>query len=67
MEVRILKQKTNYHIDPEHWDKDKQRPVRKVKDIQYANLDSDLAKLKMNLKKIRQRKSKGIEAINLHG
>lgn len=59
-----IKAKTNYHIDPEYWDKDTQRPVKKVlKDIQYANLDSDLAQLKNELLK-KYNASKGIEVIN---
>lgn len=59
-----IKAKTNYHIDPEHWDKETQRPTKKaLKDIQYANLDSDLAKLKNELLK-KYNSSKGIEVIN---
>jgi hypothetical protein len=43
-----IKGKTNYHINPANWDEIGQRPIKKVlKDVHYANLDTDLATLKM--------------------
>ena len=42
-----IKAKTNYHIDPANWDEAEQRPTKKaLKDIDFANLDTDLATLK---------------------
>lgn len=47
-----VKAKTNYHINPKDWDKSKQRPLRKLlKDIDYANLDTDLTAIKNDLLK----------------
>lgn len=62
--TKDIKAKTNYHIDPQYWDKATQRPTKKaLKDIQYANLDSDLAKLKNELLK-KYNSSKGVELID---
>ena len=59
-----LKAKTNYNIDPANWDASTQRPIKKLlKDIDYANLDTDLSALKNNLLK-EYNKSKGLEVIN---
>ena len=55
-----IKAKTNYHIDPAIWDKAEQRPTKKVlKDVDIANLDTDLATLKNELLK-EYNKSKGV-------
>jgi integrase len=61
-----VKAKTNYHIDPELWDSKEQRPSKKaLKNIDYANLDTDLQDLKNNLLK-EYNKSKGVVAIDLN-
>ena len=45
-----IKAKTNYHINPADWDEKEQRPVKKLlKNIDYANLDTDLSGLKISL------------------
>ena len=55
-----IKAKTNYHIDPANWDEAEQRPTKKaLKDIDNANLDTDLATLKNELLK-EYNKSKGV-------
>jgi hypothetical protein len=42
-----IKAKTNYHIDPINWDDAEQRPTKKaLKDIDIANLDTDLVNFK---------------------
>jgi len=47
-----IKSKTNYHIDPINWDDKEQRPTKKaLKDIDIANLHTDLETLKTNLLK----------------
>lgn len=47
-----IKAKTNYHIDPANWDKAEQRPLKRLlRDIDFANLDTDLATLKNDLLK----------------
>lgn len=59
-----IKAKTNYHIDPINWDETEQRPTKKaIKDIAFANLDTDLRDLKNNLLK-EYNKSKGIKIID---
>lgn len=59
-----LKVKTNYHIDPLNWDETEQRPLKKIrKDIDYANLDTDLKDLKNRLLK-EYNNSKGFKTIN---
>ncbi|HRZ73683.1 MAG TPA: phage integrase SAM-like domain-containing protein [Flavobacterium sp.] len=61
-----VKAKTNYHIDPELWDSKEQRPSKKaLKNIDYANLDTDLQEIKNNLLK-EYNKSKGVVAIDLN-
>jgi hypothetical protein len=62
--TKDIKAKTNYHIDPQYWDKEAQRPTKKaLKEVQYANLDSDLAKLKNDLLK-KYNYSKGVELVD---
>ena len=47
-----IKSKTNFHIDPINWDDKEQRPTKKaLKDIDIANLHTDLETLKTNLLK----------------
>lgn len=47
-----IKAKTNFIINPEYWDQKEQRPIKKLlKDIDYANLDTELKDLKNNLLK----------------
>lgn len=47
-----LKTKTNYHINPENWDSKEHRPTKRaLKDIDIANLDTELATLKTDLLK----------------
>tara|TARA_R110001583_G_scaffold29405_3_gene103040 strand:- start:2551 stop:3783 length:1233 start_codon:yes stop_codon:yes gene_type:complete len=47
-----IKSKTNFHIDPINWDDKEQRPTKKaLKDINIANLNTDLATLKNDLLK----------------
>jgi integrase len=59
-----IKAKTNYHINPENWDEKEQRPVKKLlKNIDYANLDTDLSGLKVSLL-TEYNKSKGVKAID---
>ena len=59
-----IKAKTNYHIDPANWDEAEQRPTKKaLKDIDIANLDTDLATLKNELLK-EYNKSKGVKIID---
>lgn len=42
-----IKAKTNHFIDPVNWDPKEQRPLKKLlKDIYYANLDTELSELK---------------------
>ncbi len=61
-----IKAKTNYLIDPLNWDDVEQRPTKKaLKDIDYANLDTDLQDLKNNLLK-EYNKIKGTVAIDLN-
>jgi integrase len=60
-----IKAKTNYHIDPVNWDKDEQRPVKKLlKDVDFANLDTDLSELKTRLLKD-YNSNKGVKAIDI--
>lgn len=48
-----LKAKTNFHIDPADWDPKQQRPLKKLlKDVYYANLDTELSELKNDVLKI---------------
>ena len=59
-----IKAKTNYHINPENWDEKEQRPVKKLlKNINYANLDTDLSGLKVSLL-TEYNKSKGVKKID---
>ncbi|WP_298266052.1 phage integrase SAM-like domain-containing protein [uncultured Lutibacter sp.] len=59
-----IKAKTNYHINPIDWDKSRQRPLKKLlKDIKYANLETDLLALKSNLL-MEYNKAKGNDTIN---
>lgn len=59
-----IKAKTNYHIEPINWDDTEQRPTKKaLKDIDIANLDTDLAALKNDLLKEYNR-SKGVKVID---
>lgn len=59
-----IKAKTNYHIDPINWDDAEQRPTKKaLKDIDIANLDTDLSTLKNDLLKEYNR-SKGNKVID---
>jgi integrase len=59
-----IKAKTNYHIDPSNWDEAEQRPTKKaLKDIDIANLDTDLATLKNDLLKEYNR-SKGVKFVD---
>jgi integrase len=59
-----IKAKTNYHINPAEWDKSKHRPLKKLlKDIEYANLETDLLALKSNLL-MEYNKAKGKVVIN---
>ena len=59
-----IKAKTNYHIDPINWDDAEQRPTKKaLKDIDIANLDTDLSTLKNDLLKEYNR-SKGVKVVN---
>lgn len=59
-----IKAKTNYHIDPINWDETEQRPTKKaLKDIDIANLDTDLGTLKNDLLKEYNR-GKGIKVID---
>lgn len=59
-----VKAKTNYNINPKNWDTSNQRPVKKLlKDIDYANLDTNLSTLKNNLLK-EYNKSKGLKVID---
>jgi integrase len=60
-----IKAKTNYHIDPTNWDDKEQKPFKKLlKDIDFANLDTDLASLKTNLLK-EYNKSKGVKVVDI--
>ncbi|WP_242120684.1 phage integrase SAM-like domain-containing protein [Aestuariivivens sediminicola] len=58
-----LKAKTNFHIDPEKWNPKEQRPLKNLlKDIYYANLDTDLSELKNKvLKKYNNSKGDSID------
>ena len=59
-----IKAKTNYHIDPANWDDVEQRPTKKaLKDIDFANLDTDLATLKNDLLK-EYNNSKGVKVVD---
>ena len=59
-----IKAKTNFHINPENWDEKEQRPVKKLlKNIDYANLDTDLSRLKVSLL-TEYNKSKGVKTID---
>ncbi|MDP3352977.1 MAG: phage integrase SAM-like domain-containing protein [Flavobacteriaceae bacterium] len=59
-----IKAKTNYHIDPSNWDEAEQRPTKKaLKDIDIANLDTDLTTLKNDLLKEYNR-SKGVKIVD---
>lgn len=60
-----IKAKTNYHINPDDWDEAEQRPTKRAikKDIDFANLDTDLATLKNDLLK-EYNQSKGIKKID---
>ncbi len=59
-----IKIKTNYLINPANWDVSEQRPIKKLlKNIDLANLDTDLATLKVNILK-EFNKSKGLRKIN---
>ncbi len=59
-----IKAKTNYHINPENWDEKEQRPVKKLlKNIDFANLDTDLSGLKIALL-TEYNKSKGLKTID---
>ena len=59
-----IKAKTNFHIDPINWDDAEQRPTKKaLKDIDIANLDTDLSTLKNDLLKEYNR-SKGNKVID---
>lgn len=61
-----IKAKTNFLIDPLNWDDVEQRPTKKaLKDIDYANLDTDLQDLKNDLLK-EYNKIKGTVAIDLN-
>jgi len=55
-----VKAKTNFHINPGDWDVKEQRPLKKhLKDIDFANLDTELSTLKITLLK-EYNKSKGV-------
>lgn len=59
-----IKAKTNYHINPIDWDDTEQRPTKKaLRDIDVANLDTDLSELKNNLLK-EYNKRKGVRMID---
>lgn len=59
-----LKAKTNFLINPLDWDKSKQRPLKKLlRDINYANLETDLLAFKNNIL-MEYVKAKGIKEIN---
>ena len=59
-----IKAKTNYSIDPLNWDPKEQRPTKKLlKDIDFANLDTELSTLKTDVLK-NYNKSKGIVSID---
>lgn len=59
-----IKAKTNFHIPPLQWDKVEQRPnKRALKDINIANLHTDLATLKNNLL-VEYNKAKGNKVID---
>ena len=59
-----IKAKTNFHINPVDWDEEEQRPTKKaLKDIEMANLDTELATLKTDLLKY-YNKSKGIVSVD---
>lgn len=59
-----IKVKTNFLINPEHWDALEQKPIKKLlKDIDYANLDTDLQEIKTKLLK-EYNKNKGVKNID---
>ena len=59
-----IKAKTNYHIDPANWDETEQRPTKKaLKDIDMANLNTDLGTLKNDLL-IAYNKNKGVTVVD---
>jgi len=59
-----IKAKTNYHIDPINWDEIEQRPTKKaLKEIDIANLNTDLKDLKNDLLKEYNR-SKGKKVVD---
>jgi integrase len=59
-----IKAKTNFHINPLNWDKANQRPVKKLlKDIDFANLDTNINELKNDLLKEYNR-AKGLQSID---
>ena len=59
-----IKAKTNFVIDPLNWDSEEQRPYKRLlKDIDFANLDTDLGTLKTDVLK-NYNKSKGSVVID---
>lgn len=59
-----IKAKTNFAIDPLNWDSEEQRPYKRLlKDIDFANLDTDLGTLKTDVLK-NYNKSKGSVVID---
>ena len=55
-----IKAKTSHFIDPVNWDPKEQRPLKKLlKDIYYANLDTELSELKNEVLK-NYNNSKGV-------
>jgi integrase len=59
-----LKAKTNFLIDPLNWDSKEQRPMKKLlKDVDFANLDTELSTLKTDVLK-NYNKSKGVVSID---
>lgn len=60
-----IKAKTNYHINPLNWDEDEQRPLKRLlKDVAFANLDTDLATLRNDLLK-EYNNSKGAKVVDM--
>lgn len=59
-----IKAKTNYHINPENWDEKEQRPHKRLlKNIDFANLETDLSRFK-NALLTEYNKCKGIKPID---
>jgi len=59
-----VKARTNLNISPKNWDKKRQGPSKKLlKDIEFANLDTDLVNLKNQLL-VHYNNSKGKTSIN---